>query len=221
MRRPTAARNTMLTLLVAVVVLVPVSAGAQVGKVAHHQWDFCSADSPYRCDIWPVQTIDDAYRYGQAVVIDCGEAAYPDYQADYDRLPPRARENLHKPFDCPRERDVDLKVTVIKSVKNALGLRSTTISAREANGPLRVKLEEDEEKQTYYFMPLRANVERKMKAKKVRTITVTVSGTATGRDGKTKRFKSTRAEWSFNGNCQGRDLKMQRHLTYGGTCYRH
>ena len=211
MRRPAAARNPLLTLLFALCVLGAAGAGAQEPDEngEPRQREFCEAwtngETAY-CKIESGQTIGDAYRYGQAIYIECGRVRY---------------RGDDKPFACPRNEDVDVKVTVIKSVKKALGLSSTTISARKAIGPLTIKLEGDEEKAPYYFVPLRAEVERKMKAKKVSSITVTASGTATGRNGKVHRFPRTRSEWDFPGNCQGTSLRIQRHLTYGGTCYRH
>ncbi len=206
-------RNSLvLPLLLAVFLLVPGSAAAQGDGRA-----FCtfsaegdgqartgafSASKNSLCHVYPVQSVSHAYRYGQAILMDCGTLA--------DR----------KPFACPRKQDVDVKVTVIKSVKKALGLKSTTISAGKAIGPLTTAVGVEDSKATYYFMPLRATVERKMKRKKVRNLTVTVSGKATGLDGKVERFPRTRSEWSFDGSCSGRSLKIQRHLTYGGSCYR-
>lgn len=145
------------------------------------------------CEAPEIQSIDSAYKYGQALYLDCGVS-----------------------FRCPAAKNVDVKATVSKSVAKVLGLTSTTVAGGDAVGPKRVNL--DDEKKTYYFVPLRADAERKMKAKEVRSITVTVSGTATGPDG-IRRF-AARVDWSFDGNCSGRDLKITRHLTYGGTCSR-
>jgi hypothetical protein len=139
-------------------------------------------------------TLDQAYKQGLALYFDCGAS-----------------------FACPAAQDVDVEATVIKSVAKALGLPSRTVAGGNATGPKQAKV--DGRRGTYYFVPLRADVVRRMKAKKVRSMTVTVSGTATGADG-VRRFAPKRIEWFTNANCSGLDLKMQRHLVYGGKCIR-
>lgn len=199
-------RNFALPLVLAVFVVLPGSAAAQTGgdrPVCSP--DVFTASNDATCEIWwNGLDINAVYRYGgQGVMINCD------------------RGDRRRTFVCPRAKDVNFKMTVIKSVKKALGFKSTTISNGKATGPVYYNPGDGTGKQTFYFAGVRDQVLRRMKAKKVRSMTLTVSGSVTGVDGTVKKFSRTRSSWSFNGNCGGMGLKMQRHLMYGGTCYRH
>lgn len=147
------------------------------------------------CEPRGVQDIAHVYARGQAFEIPCAP-------------------NNETTFPC--NGTVEGKVTVLASVAKTLGLSSTTIAQGKATGP--VKTTEGGEPGTFYFLPLRASAEKKMKAKKVRVIAVTVSGSTKGPTGTVKNLKTSRADWSYRGNCMGPRLHIERRLTYGGTC---
>lgn len=188
-------RVTVLTVLLAGVV-GPTTVWAQ-SDGGNTQQRFC-ADG--QCNTSGGQELRTAYAHGQAFYVGCGQ------------------QGSSLSFACPSSLQ-HMKVTVLKSVAKTLGLSSTTIASGAAAGPSRTNDATIEDtKKSYYFLPLKASVERKMKAKKVNSIGVTVSGSATGPDGTVYHFKSTLVNWGFAGNCGGRGLHIQRRLSYGGHC---
>jgi hypothetical protein len=186
-------RVAFLTVLLAGVV-VPTKVWAQgEGGDGDTPAPFCSGG---QCRPSGGQELRTAYAHGQAFYIGCG---------------PRS-------FACPSSLQ-HVKVTVLKSVAKTLGLSSTTIADGAAAGPSRTNdASIDDTSKSYYFLPLKASVEHKMKKKKVNDIGVTASGSVTGPDGTVYHFKPTLLDWSFEGNCSGRSLHIQRRLSYGGHC---
>jgi hypothetical protein len=183
-------RVAFFTLLL-VGVLVPAAVRAQGDEPGRGPSDCRQARN---CQPVEVEHLSTVYAHGQAFYLPCGDVTCP------ASLP-------------------HVKVTVLRSVAKTLGLHSTTIAEGAAAGPSRTNDSSiDDTSKSYYFIPLKASVERAMKKKKVSSMDPVASGSVPNLDGSVYQFKSTLVSWSFDGNCSGRKLHIKRRLTYGGHC---
>jgi hypothetical protein len=164
----------------------------------------CGSD--LSCNAQVVQDIVVTYKYGFAIYVYC-------------------HNNTPRAPDCPDVKDVDVKATVLPSVAKILHSSSTTITA----GPTAARLGKDvnvpdpnenfDKNGHYYFVQLKPAIERRMKAIKVRSLGMTLSGVVTRPDGSKFNVKSDElGVTAFQGNCQGRSLRIKRRITYGGRC---
>ena len=190
--------------------------GADQTAAGPQQGDPCEGECPttkrhlacstgLTCEAQPVQDLRQTYRYGQAVYVECNDAEAP-YPA------------------CPKAGDVDITVTVLASVAKVLH-SGTTISTGKVSARLGKDVNPNpsegfSDTSQYYVVELKPSVVKRMKAINVSFLGMTVTGTVTRSDGTKAKIKhgDDPEITSFHGNCSGRNLHIQRRLTYGGHC---